>query len=166
MSDILHGASRRCIHRPEAWSFSVQDSHQPRPMARIWKSKYNERFSSQHLQWPALQSGLPRRLTQMLSQTYLGTQILAIIVLCLAKCSNVALMTRVFSFNRGRRDRVYVGCCALQTLNLLWAVSSIAALASCCDPALLLTVSTQCSTRVSCSPRPPSEADMSVADLG
>lgn len=92
-------------------------------------------------------------------------QILAVVVLCLAKCSNVALMTRVFSFDQGRRDKVFMSCCVLQALNITWGVGSIAALATCCNPALLLTVTKQCSTQVSHFQDGPDGDDIPVLQL-
>lgn len=70
-------------------------------------------------------------------QSLLTSKILAILSLCLAKCSVAAILIRVLAFSSEKRRYI---CWGLVATNVLWAFGSMAGFVSRCDAAELLTI--------------------------
>lgn len=82
------------------------------------------------------------------SQSFLASEVLSVIILCLAKCSVVALIFRVFTIDI---DRTWLLCFGTLIISAVWGVGSMIAIVVNCDPNTILTVKevTTCPEQVS-----------------
>lgn len=82
-------------------------------------------------------------------QAFLLSETLTVLVVCLAKCSTVSLILRVFTADTERGKR-WVTCWVFLGLSVAWGIGSILGLAISCDINTILTVDNvnQCKNQV------------------
>ncbi|KAF3768769.1 hypothetical protein M406DRAFT_231285, partial [Cryphonectria parasitica EP155] len=83
------------------------------------------------------------------AMAFLASEILAVIVLCLAKCSTAALILRIFTAD-GERGKRWVTCWLVVGASTAWGIGSVLALAISCDASAVLTTEnlSQCPNQI------------------